>query len=67
MTITQTTAPATTDAAEWVGPCGCPVCEKWADCDWCSGCTPENPWDAQAAEEARVEALPFWEWMDERG
>jgi hypothetical protein len=27
----------------WAGPCGCMVCEKWADCDYCEGCTPSQP------------------------
>lgn len=29
----------TTEQAEWVGPCGCPGCEKWADCYYCDGCS----------------------------
>lgn len=37
MTIT---AEATTE--QFVGPCGCPACEKWADCDYCGTCTPEQ-------------------------
>lgn len=22
---------------EFTGPCGCPACEKWADCYYCDG------------------------------
>lgn len=33
---------AYTREGQWIGPCGCPVCEKWADCDYCDGCTPRT-------------------------
>lgn len=29
-----------TREGKWIGPCGCGVCEKWADCDYCDGCSP---------------------------
>lgn len=36
----------TTANIEFVGPCGCTACEKWADCDYCSGCSPDT-WDQE--------------------
>lgn len=42
MTAILATPPAKTVEVE-VGPCGCPACEKWADCDYCGGCNPISP------------------------
>lgn len=66
-----------TQPLAFVGPCGCEVCEKWADCDYCGTCTPEwqDGVDYRAemeAEFARMEAerreneMSFGDWMASR-
>lgn len=55
MTVNATTpAPQVDDTS--VSPCGCPGCEKWADCAYCGTCTAQDPW-AAADNEAREDAL----------
>lgn len=56
------------EVTEFVSPCGCPGCDKWADCDYCSGCIPvaDKAWaDAEAAYWAEYEEnmRPFGEWL----
>lgn len=62
------------DADElFVGPCGCPACEKWADCDYCGRCTPEpprperitGPDDAFHGPRNRHESLSEFLWGDD--
>lgn len=46
--------------ADHVGPCGCPGCESWADCDYCSECSPlEFMSDEDAAEFREAEWYEF--------
>ena len=46
------TATSTTQAPadEFVGPCGCGGCDKWADCAYCGTCIARDPWAAADAE-----------------
>lgn len=49
-------------------PCGCPGCEKWADCEFCYNCTPSKDPDWVARYEAETAyreemAKPFGEWL----
>lgn len=60
MTITENTP--------FVSPCGCPACEKWADCHYCEGCEPEvnARWEAEYREWLAQELeneKPFGEWL----
>lgn len=60
MTITETET--------FTSPCGCPGCEKWADCAYCEGCEPEVSarWEAEYQEWLAQELeneKPFGEWM----
>lgn len=60
MTITETTP--------FTSPCGCPACEKWADCDYCSSCSSDFYCDCQvcdhctSGDHARWEA-EYQEWL----
>lgn len=49
-------------------PCGCFACDKWSDCDFCSGCNPhaETAWeDAQdrMAQRAHEREGSLAEWL----
>lgn len=49
MATATTTTQAPTDD-EFVGPCGCGGCDKWADCAYCGTCIARDPWAAADAE-----------------
>jgi hypothetical protein len=58
---------------EFVAPCGCDACDKWADCEYCSGCNPNweqaEAWrreQQERAEQEMLDALPYHEWLDGR-
>lgn len=51
-----------------VGPCGCPGCEKWADCHWCDHCSEKFGYPSiEEVRQDREDALGFAEWLYARG
>lgn len=70
--VIETPAPANAEVEAFTSPCGCPACEKWADCAYCGTCAALDPWaaaDAEALEDVRWEqenAGSFAEWMNTR-
>lgn len=70
--MATTTSTIEAPADEFVGPCGCGGCEKWADCAYCGTCIERDPWAAADAEAladerwAREHAGSFAEWLTAR-
>lgn len=68
MSTTMDTQMVMVDDA-FTSPCGCPGCEKWADCDYCGTCSPE----IMVAEAPRFipsdlddSRLGYAEWLEAR-